>query len=160
MLSLHSSDILAIIALALSLALTFIEVRRRLHGLHIQITDERVICIQGNTVYLLVGLSIVNPSTMPKIIYQIDFQPLENYQICGVPGEQNFEQSVVTFAPLGSSGAVAKIRLDDTASFPLDVESLHSKTVYLGLAISPSISTTVCGVKATRLEDIRVFTVL
>ena len=134
---LNLSDTLAIIALILSLGLTFVEIRRRLYGLHFEITDTRVIDIRDNKAYLLVGLSIVNPSTMPKTIYQIDSQPLGNYQISEVPAEQNFEQSVVTFAPLGNAGMVAKVRLDDTASFPLDVEPLHSKTVYLGVAISP-----------------------
>jgi len=133
----HVSDILAAVALALSLALTFIEVRRRLYGLHFEITDTKVIDAQANTIYLLLGLTIVNPSTITKTIYRIDSHPLKNYQISEVTGEQNFEQSLVTFQPLGIAGRGIRVRLDDTASFPLDVEPHHSKLVYLGIAVSP-----------------------
>ena len=131
------SDILAGIALGLSLFLSIIEIRRRFYVLHFEVTDERLIDVKSNTGYLLIGLSIYNPSTMPKTVYQIDFQPLEGFHICEVKGEQNFEQETVTFQSMGSSNKVAKVRLDDTASPPLDVEPLHSKTVYLAIAVSP-----------------------
>ena len=135
--SVNLSDILAAIALVLSLGLVFIEVQRRLCGLHLNITGVTPIDGRANTLYLLLHLTIVNPSTITRTIYQIQFQPLENFQISEVPGAQNFEQSLVTFQPLGDAGRGVVVRLDDTASFPLDVEPLHSKNVFLGISLSP-----------------------
>jgi hypothetical protein len=79
----------------------------------------------------------VNRSTTWKTICQIQFQPLENYQISEVPGVQDFEKSLVTFQPLGAGGGAVQIRLDDTLSIPLDVEPLRSKSPYLAVAVSP-----------------------
>jgi hypothetical protein len=132
--SLSVSDWLAGCALGLSLILAFIEIRRRFYVLHFEVTDERPIDKVNNTLYILIGLTIYNPSSMPKTVYLIDFQPLEKYNISELSTIQNFEESTVTFVTGGNS---AKVRLDDTASFPLDIEPLHSRTVYFGVAVSP-----------------------
>lgn len=74
---------------------------------------------------------------MPKTVYQIDFQPLGDFQIALIDGVQDFANHLVTFRPCGEGGRGAMVRLEDTASFPLDVEARHSKSIYLALGISP-----------------------
>jgi hypothetical protein len=131
------SDILAAIALAVSLILAGIEIKRRLSRLHLKFTGITVICRQTNTLYLLLHLTIMNTSSITRTIYRIHFQPQGNYQISEVTGVQDFSQSLVTFQPLGSSGRGIQVRLDDIALFPLDVEPLHSKSCFLAIALSP-----------------------
>lgn len=127
----------AYIALLLSLTLAVIEIRRHFHGLRLNITGVNVIDGRDSMLYLLLHLTVVNPSTITRTIYQIEFQPLESFQISEVPGVQDFAQALVTFQPLGIDGRGIQVRLNDTASWPLDIEPLHSKTVFLCIALFP-----------------------
>jgi hypothetical protein len=132
------SDLMAGIALALSLCLAGIEIRRRMYKLHLRITGHEVLAGYKQSVFVLFHLTIVNPSSMPKIIYGIRFQPQEGFSFYEVPGEPNLVQSLTTFRPPHRiPGNLVQVRLEDTASFPLDIEPLHSKKVYLALALSP-----------------------
>ena len=130
-------SVLTIIALILSLCLTIIEVRRRLYGLHLNMSGITMFDHHGDTIYLLLHLTIFNPSSITRTIYQIEFQPQGDYRIVVVHGEQDLSQSLVTFRRTGSAGLGVRMRFDDVAYFPLDVEPLHSKTVLLAVALSP-----------------------
>lgn len=129
--------IISSISILISLYLLFVELYRRNRNPHLSINGITLIDAHVNTIYLLLHVAIVNNSSIAKTIYQMSFQPLENFHIDEVPGEQNFEQSLVTFRPLGSSGKAILVRLEDTASFPLDIEPHHSKLAFLAIGVHP-----------------------
>jgi hypothetical protein len=129
---------LTVIALILSSYLTIIEIRRRLYGLHLNISGITMLDQHSNTLYLLLHLTIFNPSSITRTIYQIEFQPQGDYRIVVVRGEQDLSQSLVTFRCSGSAGVGVRMRYDDVAYFPLDIEPLHSKTALLAVALSPA----------------------
>lgn len=150
--SLTYPDILSSIALFLSLVLAIIELKRRLHKLQLRITGVDGIGGQATTIYVLIHLTVVNPSSMPKTIYGIRFESRGKYHVYEVPGKPDLLQSLVTFQPPpGILGSPMQVRLDDTASFPLDVEPHHSKKVYLAVAFSP-VSPPLSGEQRPRAE--------
>lgn len=131
------SDIIAIIALGISLILSFFEVQRRWRGLQLRIRGISLINATNDALYLLVDRSIVNPSSIPKTIFRIDFKPTDNFEISAVPGKQDFEKALVTYQTPGTIQSAIQVRLEDTVSFPLDIEPHHSKGVYFAISVSP-----------------------
>ncbi|OGO21801.1 MAG: hypothetical protein A2Z28_04570 [Chloroflexi bacterium RBG_16_51_9] len=87
--------------------------------------------------FVVFYLSFVNPSTIPKSIYRLNFEPQEKYQLHGVNGVPNSELTQMRYRPFGNDCKGCVLPFDDIAVFPLDVEPLHSKTVALPVLISP-----------------------
>jgi len=131
------SDLIAAIALLLSLTLACLEISRRLSKLHFKVTNLTLIDVVDNKIGLLLHLTIMNPSMLTRTVYKMDFEPLDGYQIKQIGGIQDFEKALVTFRPFGDIGKAILTRLDDVAGFPLDIEPHHSRTVYIAMTISP-----------------------
>ena len=131
------SVLIAAISLVISLFLSCLEIKRRWHKIHFAITYVDKISGKGNEVFVVFYLSFVNRSTIPKIIFRLDSELLENYQVSEVHGEPDSELSTRIFQAFGNVNRLAKARFDDIASFPLDIEPLHSRTVLLPVIISP-----------------------
>lgn len=131
------SVLIATISLAISLVLSYLEIKRRWLKLHFSITSIDVINGKGNEVFVILYLTFVNNSTIPKVIYRLDSELLDNYQIVEVIGEPDSELTLKKFKAFGSDYRVGVARFDDIATFPLDVEPQHSKTVLLPVIISP-----------------------
>ena len=128
---------IAIAALTLSMFLAYLEIMRRRGKLHFSITSMDLVDGLDGELFVVFYLSFVNNSTIPKSIYRLDSELLENYQIVEVHGEPSSELNRREFRPFGNVGKGCALRFDDTAEFPLDVEPLHSKTVALPVLISP-----------------------
>jgi hypothetical protein len=129
------ADVVASVSLLISLVLIVWEVRRRLFKLHFKVIGispigEWVV----NVRYLLLDLAFYNPSTITRTVYQIQFQPLEGFRLDEVAGVPDFSKALVSFQ--SPAGGGVQVRSEDTASFPLDVEPLHSKTVFLAVAVT------------------------
>jgi len=155
--NMDSSDIASIIisafALALSLGIILLELHRHFRRLHIVISLGEPIDFGIETAYILLNIVIVNTSYIAKTIYRIQFQPLGNFQISEVPGVQDFATALVTYRPLGETGRAIAVRLEDTASWPLDIEPLHSRSVYLAIAVSPVPLKQLSVSRATTLKE-------
>jgi len=130
------ADIVSTFALLISLTIVGVGLYRVFQPLHFSVLHTTLIDYNKGTHYILVDIAIVNASSIPKIVYQIDFQPLKDFQIALIDGAQDFATRLVTFQPCGAGGRAVQIRLEDTVSFPLDIEAHHSKSVFLALGVS------------------------
>lgn len=130
------ADIVSTFALFISLTLVGIELYRALQPLHFSVLHVTLIDYDKGIHYILADIAIVNASSISKTVYQIDFQPLKDFQIALIDGVQDFATGLVTFRPLGEGRRAAQVRLEDTASWPLDIEAHHSKSVFLALSVS------------------------
>ena len=129
--------LIASISLIISVFFGYLEINRRWSKLFFAVHNVEAISGSENKVFLVAYLTFVNNSTIPKVIYHLKSELLENYQISVVSGEPDSELSTRIFRAFDNGHRGFRARFDDIASFPLDIEPLHSKTVIFPVIISP-----------------------
>jgi len=129
--------ILGILGFAVSGYLASIEFWRRRQSLRLTIDSLDLFGHANRTAYVLAHISLINHATRPRTVYRIRFQDVGDIHVEQVPGLPNLLDRLVTFSPQGWHGAPRQVLLDDTASWPLDVEPERSRGFFLALTVSP-----------------------
>ena len=131
------SLLIASVSLGLSVYLVYLEIRRRRGELHFSITSTRFVDANEDQSFVVLYLSFVNTSTIPKVLYRMDSELLEGYLLGEVHGELDFGLKLSQYRAFGIGGKGCVLPFDDTPSFPLDIEPLRSRTVAFPVIISP-----------------------
>ena len=130
--------IVGVLGFCLSVALFYIDLRRRRSGLRLVVNSSELFGFSDGVAYARVYLSLINRATIPRTVYRLRFREVEGIRIGLVPGLPNLVDRIVTYSPGAESWVEPfQLLLADIASWPLDVEPQRSRSFYEVLTVAP-----------------------
>jgi hypothetical protein len=142
LLAVNWSGWVAIAALVLSTGKWGYDFFRERYQVSLVVDLDSILGRESDKVCISLNLKIVNGSSLPVTIQGIRIEPVKGRRLDAVLVVQEPGTDVVTLRFFQKPPLVCKVRSDQIADFPLDIDPHHSKVVVLPLIASPVLPST------------------